>query len=242
MAITRRVSKVLKIIDVVTGKDVNKNLINITVNGKKVKPIFKKDGYIVFTDIEGEFSNIHISSSIYLSEILYESINKDIQNSEIRYVYLYPNELYPHKEILTCVSGIIDKKSNEHQNLEYYLAFKSNQTIKIAQEKVLQGEREAKLFISNNRAIFGKSFWIKAEQNSEFCRVICKKQENVYILDKVFDYNHNRGEQLYNTMKVNVDEDGVFNGFIPNKLDAKGEVFLVNDANQMIKKIQLNLE
>ncbi|MCT4621750.1 MAG: hypothetical protein N4A62_20480 [Marinisporobacter sp.] len=242
MTINRKVSKVLRIIDFVTGKDVNKNLLHLTVNEKNIKPIFKRDGYIVFTDLEEELFHLHISSPIYLSQIVYEKMNNHFPNDEVIYIYLYPNESYPHKENLIWVQGKVDEEIPKDENIEYYLAFESNQMIKIAQEEIVKGQNKVRLFVSNNKRIVGKSFWITGGKNDEFCSVMRDlAKENFYQLKKVLKYDHYRGEKLYPTIKVKIDDNGCFNGFIPSKLCTKEEVFLVNNENILVKKIQLNL-
>lgn len=210
--IQKQVSVVFRIMDAITGKPVNRNLVAIYANGQKVDSIQKEDGYFVIINLPWERANFEIRSRLYQWESFHYNREELDKTNPVIPIYLNPGVEYPGVAGMTALSGKIKYSGKAPEEiLVVYTSYWEK--IKIAQETVVKGSHQIRLYTSGNRELPGRMFIIrdKDERHDELCRVIKGPNTNgYYSLEMGLAHEHKRGDLLKNVLRSAVDESGNF--------------------------------
>ena len=110
---SRSVSYVVSFVDDVTNKTIKENCLKVYIEGERL-PVFKKEGYYVFMDM-----NVKTGMLIVISEG-YESVKQVIDFSnynllEPMKIRLYPNRKYPFKSDPLWIEGKVSESEKDSE-------------------------------------------------------------------------------------------------------------------------------
>jgi hypothetical protein len=179
--IKKKVSIVFRIMDAITGKPVNKNLVKLYVNGVTVDTIHKNDGYTVVCNLPDDTYDFDIVSDVYQSDRITVNTSDIDPLNPVLPVTLNPGMLYPGSSNLVLVHGKLDSSKKPFDQTDVLLVYSRNlEKIKIAQESVKKGSTRVKLYTTGKKDLAGRMFLIKDKDdvNSELCRIISGPYDN----------------------------------------------------------------
>jgi len=245
--IKSKVSIAFRVLDAVTGKPVNKNLIRLNINGIKADTVFKDDGYAIVLNLPDNLYVFDILSDMYLSErIIINLADIDPLNPVIP-VILNPGPIYPGAADMTCIHGKIQYSKGSQEQIDVFTVYsRSLEKIKIAQETVKKGSTRVKLYSSGKKELAGRTFLIsnKNEANGELCRIISGPDDkDNYIFDHELMHTHNRGEILRSAVKMQIDSTGSFYAKIYNiDTDNQDVLIVVRESSKILFSKLIMLE
>ncbi len=242
----RVVSFAIKVIDRLTRNILDNNQLVFQINGNNVKPIYKNDGYFVFTDLPNGNYFVKVTGHEFQQEILEIKCNKD-NPPKVIVLPLNPSEYYINKEGKTSVKGnLLDKKRNPLQNIDYYVIPDEDTAIlKLIDTEVKEGSEKLKIYCplpKNKTPVPGKFIIRDVENDSYEVISILRVENDNFFLEKPLEKGYGRKSTIVEIINGKTDSDGFFYILLDNdKLGDKCNLEINFNYNDSLKK-QLNIK
>lgn len=231
----KRVSIVLHVVDWYSGKAAKGSELRILVDGMKVNYVYKEEGFFVLTDIAEGKRNLQIEAVQFLTHQCQVEVDNRAVKVPILEVELKPSRMYPFGNMPTTVMGkihgIADKKN---QNASVYLYLQAD-GVKIAEDDVIPGRRDLKLYMTKDRSQIRGKYIIKNKDIGcrEYCDVVDgPDDQGLYTLASPVTNKHTRGTVLYPVVPLTLQEDGSFFEVLKGVGEGEMEMFLRIEKGQ----------
>ncbi len=234
-----KVSLVIQLIDDYTNQPITSSELSLNIEGYN-KPIHKKEGYYIFTNIPIGRYEVNIESLLYRSKKV--SLTIDEPYSSIQKIRMIPSINYRLPPHTTCIEGrtipfeeiiVVNKGVSRPYKLlyDYSNHLKTMDTIQLfhAENVDLSGRG---LFIENKSAHLQECLFL-SELISDRTYQLIKPLENSY--KKI-------GTNLYDISTLKADEKGIF--FLPMKsCDKDHSIIMIirKDKRQLEFKIDIGV-
>jgi hypothetical protein len=211
------ISAVLRVIDRFRKKPVTAAQIAVFLDGQRVKPIAKPDGYFVLINLPSGPFSVEILSQIFEPFRFDLTVPGPGSPYPIILVMLGPAPCYPNLRQATVLTGALQRAGKPLGcTTVYFVKNDAEKSPKIAQDKVEQGATALKLYLSSPSAqiLFGGNYLIldKEANKQEFCMLTgAQGNENgVYTLCSGLHITHARGAPLLEAVACTTDASGRF--------------------------------
>ncbi len=221
----RVVSFAIMPINKLTRKKLGKGEVLFNVNGQTINPVYKNDGYFVFTDLpEGNYS-VRVHGLQFQQEIAEVNFTPG-KPPEVIILPLSPSEQYVHKENTTQIKGkLLYKDKKPVANAIYNAIPKSQGILKITEKEAKAGSKFLKVYstVPKNKIPIPGKFLLKHREDNN-CEIITvlKADGNICILEKPLENDWIRSVEIIEVIYGRTFEDGYFYLIIDNeKFDAQ---------------------
>jgi hypothetical protein len=189
----------------------------VSIVGLSVKPIPKKDGYYIFTDLPKQLYQVVVQSKFYMQEIIEVSIALHDSNEPILYVPLMPNSQYPFGEEATSLVALLkDSQGNPIKAARARATVTSMESVKakLAQDSKSENPNQISLSQIAGRITIGDRFLLQSSSGeSEYCRLAhMDESTRCFSFDQPLQSTYEKGSLLFPVVE--------------SLSDAKGEVLL----------------
>jgi len=220
-----RLSTVLQLFDGYRRRPIRVNEASFLVNQSPVQPVYKQNGYFVFTNLSPGPTRIDVLSSMFLPETLEFEVSGEPGVYPVFYRVLNPGRAYPFGAAPTAICGRFKKDGGPaaHERVLFYVP-ESQELLKVAQDDLGEGSNRIKLFSSRQtwRLQLPGKFLVadKDEKKRETCFITGMHDgENFYPLDKALKFSHPRATPLVELMEFHTAADGSFFMAVPERYE-----------------------
>lgn len=219
------VSIVLVPIDDFTDEVIIDKAIDIKIEGNDMKrPIKKKEGFFVFTNINEKNIVITIKSYSFNPAKLEIDIEKLNKLNPVVKVRLKPNSEYKLPKGITCLNG----KTEPNTTLKIIYRCKNN--LFMLFEDNVKGDSKLKIYNPLNIDLEGKSFFIGEKSNKEkeeFNIIDFNEENNMYLLDRQLKKSYKKEVcEILKIDYIDVFEDGRFFFLLKNFTHEQSEIII----------------
>lgn len=209
------ISIVFKAYDSFQNKAVEPSLLTFFIDGILKKPVYKPDGYFVFTDLPEGPAEFQIYSPIYVSQCINVNIPTAGQEYIVRHLVMNPSASYPFISAATILSGTFCRGGAPCANIGFYIIRRDKTEIfKISQQKTETGSRTLKLFVSASTSLVTLPVTCliddKSPKNREFCTVVTHAEDDSFTLEDGLRFSHSRATGLLKSFYFTTSGDGSF--------------------------------
>jgi len=227
-----KLSAVLQLFDGYRRRPLRALEASFLVNRNPVRPVYKQGGYFVFPDLFPGPVRIDILSPLFLPETVEVNISEEAGRYSVACKVLSPGRAYPFGGAPTVLRGRFIKNGMP-ADLERVLFFvpEGRELLKVAQDDLNAGDREIKLFSSQQTwrlPLPGKFLIIDKDKNKReecFITGVCD-EKGAYPLDEPLKYAHTRTTPLIELIEFHTAFDGTFFLAIPERHDTARQVEL----------------
>ena len=227
---------VLAVRDGFTGKPIAQSALLCTLDGAPFRPLLKKGGYIVFTNIgEGEHS-IVLSGARYVDEHL--SVNVSEGQCVEKAVSMKPSAKYPFGKSVTRLTLAVKRSGAPARESEIWISVANPlYEIKIAQDSVASGEKVSRLFSRDKKILeqLPAAYLVYDGRSSEIVE-IADLTEETGSFESPFGFAHKRGTVLFPAQKYTADASGV----IEMVFGEPGSLMVFSLETATVKEIKLS--
>ncbi|QZY54460.1 hypothetical protein [Crassaminicella profunda] len=204
--------------------------IKVEIKNLNKKPIIKKDGYFIFTNMEDAICTIVITGNIYMDEEKTIDLRAVNPLDPIVKIRLRPNRRYPLKRGMTCILGKIQKSSKGLIRTKVKI-IPLHQRNKMRMVKDLEKKDGQEITLNNpqNADLTLKSFWINDSGKEELCTIKKEIENKTYEFYKPLKYKHEKGTELLRVYDTYTDEKGFF-------------ILCIKDHNENLNKAKIIIQ
>lgn len=174
-----------------------------TLDGQPVSPVWKKEGYLVFTDLSHGPHTLLINKHGFQQEtVTLETGEKIVEDT----ILLRPDENYPFRdEPVRLQLSLVSKTPIQ----TVWIGQKGGPLLKLAQDKTEKAERTVRLFCKGNADALPLPGWflIADEKKAELVHVESFDGENGQLTEPM-TVPHARGKELIAMNHYYIDESG----------------------------------
>jgi len=218
-----KLSVVLQLFDGYRRRPLRAPEASFLVNRNLVRPVYKQGGYFVFPNLFPGLVRIDILSPLFLPETVEVKVSEEAGNYSVVCKVLSPGRTYPFGGAPTVLRGRFIK-DGVPSALERVLFFvpEGRELLKVAQDDLSPGDREIKLFSSQQawRLPLPGKFLIsdKDKNKREECFItgMCD-EKGAYPLDEPLKYAHARATPFIELIEFHTAVDGTFFLAIPER-------------------------
>ena len=222
-----RLSTVLQLFDGYRRRPIRMNEASFLVNHSPVIPVYKQNGYFVFTNLSPGPTRIDVLSSLFLPETLEFDVSGEPGVYPVFYRVLNPGRAYPYGTAPTAICGRFIKNGDPatHERILFYIP-ETQELLKVAQDDLEEGSKRIKLFSSRQtwRLQLPGKFIIadKDDKKREICLIAgMHDSENTYPLDEALRFSHPRATPLIELMEFHTAADGSFFMAVPERYETQ---------------------
>jgi hypothetical protein len=195
----------------------------VSIAGLSVKPIPKKDGYYIFTDLPKQLYQVVVQSKFYMQETIEVTIALLDSNEPILYVPLMPNSQYPFGEEATSLVALLkDSQGNPIKEAKVRATVTSMESVKAKLAQDSNGESPDEILLAQiaGKLTIGDRFLLQNNSGkSEYCRLVkVDELTRCCILEQPLQSKYEKGSLLFPA--------------IESQSDVKGEVLLFFKPNR----------
>ncbi len=215
------ISIILKIMDGFRKRNLLAPEVSITLNNRRIRPIYKPGGYFIFTDLLPGQACFEIASPVFRPEKVVADIPEAGKGYILNHIMMYPSRKYPFGGPVTTVSGRITKGGEPFAEQQFYMIpGDGGEVMRIAEDEAEAGNCFLKLFaaVPERQLSIPGNYLIKdkEEEKREFCLITQNAdKDGRYPLETGMAYSHRRATPLVEVIGCAASSDGSFYTALP---------------------------
>ena len=227
-----RLSAVLQFFDGYRRRPLRANEATFLVNLSPAQPVYKQNGYFVFSNLNPGNARIDVLSPLFLPETIEVSVPEEPGKYSVYYRVLNPARGYPFGASPTALRGKFMKEGLPAVRERILICIpETRELLKVAQDDLEAGGARIKLFSSMQtwRLPIPGKFMIadRDESRRELCMITgAPDKDNFYPVSEPLLYSHARGSPLVEVMEFRTAADGAFYIAVPERHESLRRVEL----------------